>query len=302
MRARMGDYPPHIRGYRNTNAALMSLIVFLSLVLLFAALADPPSISAQVPPQQDPTPTPQPSPTFHPMNPDGNTTEMDYVFIDTIEAFTDDFKSVDEWVNAASPGTGSGRSSSVPDPSSTDADGNWIFPDDMPEATRQAYRALYADIHSFSDRQYGISVDFTPEIIVGPVAGACGVVILPTMRVDPRCSDESGLPRDVMAHEYLHLVQSWPHGTPNWMWEGSAEYFSYRYLDDAGIRDYATSKSIDIERAIRWNAPHLQEVTREHYAFYPLSFLAFDYLAEISHANAPIDYFDRRKRSDGEWE
>ena len=284
------------------NVALTLFATALSVALLFVALLNPSSIGAQAPHQQARTPTPQPIPTSPPLNPDGAISEQGFVFVDPIDAFRDAIEPVDTSGSTTSAVPEQTQAHDGPSPSTTDAEATWIFPGDMPEATRQAYRALYADIHSFSERQYGNSVNFTPEIIVGPLSGACGIVRLPTMWLHPGCSDDSGLPREVMAHEYMHLVQSWPRGTPNWMWEGSAEYFSYRYLDDAGIRDYSTSRSNDITRVRLWGAPDLKALTREHRAFYPLSFLAMDYLAQIGDVNAPVDYFNREKRSGGDWE
>ena len=286
--------------YKSSNAALTLFATVLSVALLFVALLNPSHIGAQTPPQQEHTSTPWPTPTSPPPNPGGTKSEQGFVFVDPIKAFRDELETIVESDSTISDRDEHSQMAAGLSPSTTDAEADWTFPDDMPEAIRQAYRALYADIHSFSDRQYGFSVDFTPEIIVGPI-GACGIVSLPTMWLNPQCSDDSGLPREVMAHEYLHLVQSWPRGTLNWMWEGSAEYFSYRYLDDAGIRDYSTSRSIDIERVIRWSAPDLEYLTRNHRAFYPLSFLAMDYLAQVSHANAPVDYFNSQKRSGGDW-
>ena len=186
---------------------------------------------------------------------------------------------------------------------------NWIFPADFTESQKNAYRELYADIHRFAEQQYGYSVGFTPDIIVGPVVEACGrahtinLISDPAdfpIRIDPKCADPSGLPRRTMAHEYFHVIQSLPTGTPLWMTEGSAVYFASRYLQAAGMKTYLSSRN-----AAKLNLKHtalgaLQDIVVESMQAYDLSFLAMDYLAHIAgDANAPVNYFNPQKRSGG---
>ncbi len=284
---------PHI----GSSPALLLLALLLSAALMFLAASNPASVAAQTP---DDTPTPTPPLTWDETTPDGTVD-----FVDSIDAFGHKFEAVEPSKTltavVASPEISPDRQFTA-----TEANLTWTFPDDMPESTRSAYRALFADIESFSERRFNRSVEgLVINVVVGYSSEYCGRVRrhgdgLFTMWLNPGCVDDSGLPREVMAHEYFHVLQHLP--TPGWIREGTAEYFAFLYLDDAGIRTYASSRNSQIEFVRTRQFVPLRYLLRETIGSYSLAFLAVDYLAQQVGRDAPIDYFDPRKLTSDDWE
>ena len=288
-----------------TKTALTLLAAVLMMALLSVALAIPVPAAAQT--IGTPTPIPTHTPALPP-NPDGT---------DDARILQDDFDVFKDVIEAINSRQAAADAPALPqtqvDGQSTAATANvtWDFPADMPASTRNAYRALYASINSFSEREFGWSVDFDIRINIVSDEDFCGSVIRVddtdhvagtttttiTMWLGMQCIDESGLPRFVMAHEYFHLLQfgrgdvdQYPSfEMPLWMIEGSAEYFANLYADAIGIHPYANARDNAIENATILQFPPLEHLTYD--ARYVLGFLAFDYLARQAGRNVPIELF-----------
>ena len=272
--------------------AALALTALAALTTL-ALLADAGAARAQTPPQAaDATLTPTPTPS-------ASATHPDIEFVDGKDAFPD-----------ISRHTGNIRH---PLPQSDDyilnqqASGpTFTFPDGFPQDLQDGYRALFADIHAFSQSRFGVAVDTAAlHITIELENSTCGRFMgwqdQPAyIFINHQCSDSSGLARAVFAHEYFHALQPIPSDTPLWMIEGSAQYFMYLWLDYADIASYSDSRAWTIDHVSATALPPLGS-SRDVDSVYHVGFLAIDYLAEQTEAAAPVDYFivERRSYSEG---
>ena len=161
---------------------------------------------------------------------------------------------------------------------------------------QDAYRAAFADIHAFSQDQFGASVDasdlritIVPELSPADVCGEFQPWSGIKLSHSQFCIEE--YPHyGAFAHEYFHELHT-PYildriglalGAPQWFKEGSAEYFRYRWLAqlDVAQSTYGDYRSTAAERVKHRLSPTTllssdQEVDALRYI---LGFLAIDYL------------------------
>ena len=268
-------------------------LIALSVLIALALLADARSARAQTPPQTaDATRTPTPTPF-------AAATQPGTEFVDSKDAFPDISRHTGNIRHPLPQGDAYTLNQQTSGPTFT-------FPDGFPRELQDGYRALFADIHAFSQSRFGVSAyTGSLEIILELESSTCGRLMgwqdeTAYIFINHQCKDSSGLARAVFAHEYFHALQPRPTDTPLWMIEGSAQYFMYLWLDYASIASYNDSRTWTIDRVSETALPPLGS-SEDVDSVYHVGFLAIDYLAEQTGETAPVDYFivERRTYSEG---
>ena len=179
-------------------------------------------------------------------------------------------------------------------------------PTECSQECQDAYRAVFADIHAFSQDRFGASVDtsnlsitIVPELSPADVCGEFQPWSGIKLSHSQFCIEE--YPHyGAFAHEYFHELHT-PYildriglaiGAPQWFKEGSAEYFRYRWLDQTDVAPldpnvttkstYGDNRSTAAERVKYRLLPTtlLSSDQEVHALRYILGFLAIDYLIE----------------------
>ena len=171
-------------------------------------------------------------------------------------------------------------------------------PTECSQECQDAYRAAFADIHVFSQDQFGASVD-TSDLRVTIVPqklsrGACGEHQPWGIKIshNQSCIREGYIADDALAHEYFHELQephfidqvSLPGQSPKWFREGSAEYFKYLWLDQTDVTPnvpkvtYEDSRHPIVERLTSRSTRGLRLTSDDITAQYDMGFLAIEYL------------------------
>ena len=137
----------------------------------------------------------------------------------------------------------------------------FTFPTGLSQDLQDLYRVAFADIHTFSQNRFGVSVDTShlTKIIVtlkkprrdpqDPSSNICGryrpkvdeIVVAHQCTESPQSVNGGDL-----AHEYLHALQT-PMlidflDSPEWFTEGSAEYFKFRWLAETNVASASSEK------------------------------------------------------------
>ena len=274
------------------SIAALALIALAALIA-FALLAHARAADAHTPPQvADATRTPTPTPS-------AAATRPDIEFVDGKDAFPDISRHTGNVRHPLPQSDAYALNQQTSGPTFT-------FPDGFPRELQDGYRALFADIHAFSQSRFGVSADTAAlHITIELENSTCGRLEgwqdePAYIFINQQCKDSSGMARAVFAHEYFHALQPLPTDTPLWMIEGSAQYFMYLWLDYASIASYNDSRTWTIDRVSEATLPPLGS-SEDVDSVYHVGFLAIDYLAEQTGETAPVDYFivERRTYSEG---
>ena len=280
--------------------AALALIALASLIAL-ALLADARSARAQT----LPTPTPTPS---------AAATQPYIELVDGKDAFPD----ISQYTGNIPPSAPQSETYTL---DQSESGPTFTFPDGFSQDLQDGYRAVFADVHAFSQNRFGVSVDTGRLSVIVHIetdgssgAGYCGKARWQAgnsyIYINHICKGTNTVARYVLTHEYFHILQFqglfqigvlYDDFTPLWMMEGSAEYFSWLWHDHADGRDpygrdpYTLIRAGVIRGVLESNPPPLVNSSGD--AVYTLGFLAIDYLTEQTGESKLIDYFTAEPRS-----